>query len=255
MKCFCIYNGKGGVGKTILTAMFASYLQYHEKCRVAVIELERPVCRMLGYRMRELEDLNKPGSQLSAYFRRNGRPDSFFDILPWGEGVQACSGSYLSELNKRCWDFAEGDGRFYDYVLVDFPANFLNESEAYELMDSGLFDHVFVPISTHRPTWEEALRLYEFLKACSVSCSFVWNNISKADIARKGFIAGLNVILESHGIESMPGMVQSFVKAGRESSDRFFVNSTVCWPQRFVELNCPSMLDLFRAMKVRVDGK
>ena len=255
MKCLCFYNGKGGVGKSFLTQMFASFLQYHEKCRVAVIELERPVCRMVSYRMRELEDLNNPASELSAYFRRNPRPDAFFDIFPWGEGVQGCSGSYLSELNKRCWEFAEGDGRFYDYVLVDFPANFINESEAYELMDSGLFDHVFVPINTHRPTWEEALRLYEFLKSRSVPCSFVWNKIGKADISRKGFMDGLNGLLDSHGIDVMPGMVQHFVKAGRESSDRFFVSSTLCWPQRYVELNCPSMLKLFGAMKDCADGK
>ena len=53
-----IASPKGGVGKTSLTVLAASILQYHRGCDVAVVDCNHPVYTIARLRQQESEELN-----------------------------------------------------------------------------------------------------------------------------------------------------------------------------------------------------
>ena len=55
---FAIASPKGGVGKTSLTVLAASILQYHRGYDVAVVDCNHPVYTIVRLRQQELEELN-----------------------------------------------------------------------------------------------------------------------------------------------------------------------------------------------------
>lgn len=55
-----IYNEKGGVGKTTITALLASYLAYAKGKRVCILDFDYPSYHFMEMRRSELSILKNP---------------------------------------------------------------------------------------------------------------------------------------------------------------------------------------------------
>ena len=60
MKTLTFFNEKGGVGKSLHTIMYASWLQYSVGAKVAVFDLESPTSRLDLIRRQELSQMEDP---------------------------------------------------------------------------------------------------------------------------------------------------------------------------------------------------
>ena len=159
----------------------------------------------------------------------------------------------LNGYVEKVWDLVTSKGDDYDYMLVDFPAGFVEMSPAFQLIASGLVDLVAIPFDVDAATRKEAVIEGKMLLDNGCKVVAFWNNVSLDDIRRPGFLDRGEEIFARFGIEVLPQRVKSFVKAKRESDERLFVKSTVCWPQRYVEMACPQVIDLYRELKGRLD--
>lgn len=251
MKTFTFFNAKGGVGKTVHTTMFASFLRYREGARVAVIDLENPTPRILQARKSEESLMKDEDSWLSRYLSKHPAPQSPYDIFELTGYVQSYTVEYLTLLREKAWFFVAGHD--YDYVLFDFPAMFMEASPAFQLICSGIMDMVAVPIDVDNATRREGILTARMVLDNEQRVVAFWNNVSVEDINRAGYLASGEVIFRQNGIEVLPERVKTFQKAKRDSDERLFVKSTVCWPERYVEMACPKLISLYEDLKGRLD--
>ena len=85
-----IYNEKGGVGKTTITAMLASYLAYAHGKSVCVLDFDYPSYHFMELRQSEMRLADDPKSPLSWWLRINPSQAEPFDIFsfPAGKDIQ-----------------------------------------------------------------------------------------------------------------------------------------------------------------------
>lgn len=252
MKTMSFFNGKGGVGKSVHTELFAAWLRYKMRKRVLVFDLE-PDPRLSVTRAAELKLLEDPASWLSRYMAKNEGAPSPYDIMDLAAGVTEYSEGYLTELQSRAWKIVEEHEGDYDYALFDFPAVFLQYSPAFMLISSGIVDLTAIPIDADNTTRREGVITGKLIRDNGQNVVAFWNNVSPEDLKRKGYLESGEEIFVKNGIEVLPQRVKSFAKAKRDSDERLFVKSTVCWPERYVEMACPRVVDLYQELKGRLD--
>ena len=139
-----IYNEKGGVGKTTMTAMLASYLAYAKGKSVCVLDFDYPSYHYLELRRSELSILNDPRSPLSIYMRVSppaGEPYDIFSIPPGPGGIYRAKEvfDYLPSI------LSEG----YDYVFYDFPGRFTQDEAVSFIAANGYQWLELVPEGGH----------------------------------------------------------------------------------------------------------
>lgn len=252
MKTMSFFNEKGGVGKSVHTELFAAWLRYKERKRVLVFDFE-PEPRLSKTREGELKLLEDPASWLSRYMAKNPGNPSPYDIVNLAEGVKEYSVEYLKRLCDMAWKFVEEHEGDYDYALFDFPALFLQYSPAFMLISSGIVDLTAIPIDADNNTRREGILTGQLIRDNKQNVVAFWNNVSLEDIKRKGYLESGEEIFVKNGIEVLPQRVKSFAKAKRDSDERLFVKSTVCWPERYVEMACPQLVGLYGELKSRLD--
>ena len=81
-----IYNEKGGVGKTTITAMLASYLAYAYGKGVCVLDFDYPSYHFMELRSSELSIAADPKSPLSIWLRNNPNKVDPFDVFSFPPG-------------------------------------------------------------------------------------------------------------------------------------------------------------------------
>lgn len=254
MRCITFFNGKGGVGKSLHNVLFSSWLAYHERVRVLLIELESPDPKIADERERELKLLKDPQSWLSRYFAIHGGQETPFEILSWGKDVQSYDREFLCEILNRAWTLLSEHEQDYDYIVYDFPGLFIEHSPAFQFISSGLTDLVVVPFNTNPDTLKEALVNADLIRSNEQNVVGFWNCVSTEELARPGLLERGEELFRQYGIEVLPERVKEFVKARRDSSDRLFVKSTVCWPERYVQMSCPVLPELYADIKRRLDA-
>ena len=252
MKTVAYFNPKGGVGKSLHTTMFAAWLAYSQGARVLVFDGEND-SRLINDRGDEEELMKDPKSPLARYLAKDPVGVPFYEIRRLGDRTAGYTKDYVEEVVGNQIQFIRSNEGEYDYVLYDFPAGVFDYSVSYVMMCSGVIDGIFIPIDTNKATWREALNFGNALRKKGIQPVLFWNNITQADLSMKGYLEGLAEIFGNFGFEVMSEKVRYFVKAERDSDSPLFVRSTVCWPQRYVELNCPYLLDFYRAVKERLD--
>lgn len=253
LKCFSFFNEKGGVGKTVHTVMFASYLRYRHGAEVCVLDFENPNPRIKAFRDAELKVLQDEDSPLTRFMARQDRILAPFDIVePLGR-TELYTPEYLDRLERWVFDFLAVNAKRYDYVLFDFPALMMKESPAFRVCCNGSVQLVAIPMDVDNMSRKSAIITAAILRKNGQSPVLFWNNVSPADIARDGWLGSGEDIFTSHGFEVLPERIKSFRKASRESDDILFVRSTVCWPERYVEMACPQIIALYEDLKGRLD--
>lgn len=252
MKTLAFFNGKGGIGKTLHTILFASWLQYHIGANVAIVDCESPTPRILEERRMEERLLSNHDSWLWRYMTKHPQIHSPYNIINLCGGAQAYSKDYLEEVTDKAWQIVSNNE--YEYILFDFPAMFLEASPAFLLISSGVIDLTAVPIDVDNSTRREGILTARQVLNNEQHVVAFWNNVTIEDIRRPGYLDSGETIFKKYGIEVLPERVKTFQKAKRDSSTHLFVKSTVCWPERYVEIACPELPLLYLHLKNILDA-
>lgn len=254
MRTFSFFNEKGGVGKSLHTVMFASYLAYKCGAKVLVVDFENPNPRLGPMREVELTMLDSPDSTLSRYFNTYGRPDSFYMIQsPLSGKNYAYTPKNAENLREAIWALISSKG--FDYILFDFPGLLMPDSPAYDSCVHGQVDLVAVPFDTEPMTRKASLMTCSFMQNCNTDVVSFWNNVTSAELSRKGFLDVGEIVFNRMGVPVMPARIRQFAKARRDSSGSLFVRSTLCWPEKYIQMACPALVKLYEGLKERLDKK
>ncbi|MBF0647410.1 ParA family protein [Dysgonomonas sp. GY75] len=138
-------NQKGGVGKSTLTTLIASYLHYNTQKKVAVIDCDFPQHSVFRMRNSDIETIGQnPQLQaaLQKQFAATGK--KAYRII---ESTPARALGYARELA------AEGDTR-PDLVLFDLPGSVDNAGILNVIFN---LDYIFVPIIADKRVLQSSL--------------------------------------------------------------------------------------------------
>lgn len=253
MKVVSFFSEKGGAGKSLHTILFSSWLQYHEGMRVCVLDFEPVAFRIGDERDADEARLRNPLSPLSRYCRKleeaRGGSWDYYPVI-WFGGTRILSSSdKVLEMKSDVERFIKENADKYDCLVMDFPSDFTTYSIAFEVLCSGFCDLVVIPVSIARASRACAFSTAINLAANKQKVRLFWNDVSVMDIARKGFLDAGEKVFNDEGLEFLPVRIKSFGKADREADKILFVKSTVVWPQRYVEMACPQLVDLYGEVK------
>lgn len=244
-----IYNEKGGVGKTTITALLSSYLAYACGKRVCALDFDYPSFHLLNLRHRETALLENPRSPLAVWMGTSPQaasPYDLFSVAPGPSGTYSPLGvlGYLDGV-------LSGD---YDYVIYDFPGRFTPEEPVSYIAANGLLDFVGIPMDTDTQSRRSALVVADSLKREGVVVSLFWNRVSSCEAKGDGsrFVKGAAPFLE-RGFDVMEHSLRDIRKISRDSSEITFIRSTLCFPERYVNRWSPAIIPFLEALKQRAD--
>lgn len=245
-----IYNEKGGVGKTTMTAMLASYLAYGHGKGVCVLDFDYPSYHFMELRSGEMLILEDPRSPLSVWMENNPPSAGPYDIFrfPPGKG-----GVYRPEDVFPYLENILSGG--YDYVFYDFPGRFTPEEPVSFLSANGYLDFIAIPMDTDTQSRRSALVVADAMKRQGIPLSLFWNRVSVYEAKGTGerFRRGERPFAE-RGMDVMGEMVRDIRKFSRDSSEMAFIRSTLCFPGRYINMWSPAIIPFLEALKTRIDS-
>lgn len=246
MKRICVFNEKGGTGKTTVGLFLAGYLAYGCGKRVCVIDYDYPSYHFSSMREQELRLLEIPQSPLSVWFRDNAEQSAAYDVMRFPS-----SGGTPVDVISFAGRAASGG---YDYLIYDFPGAFTLQSPVSILAMNDFIDFVAVPMDTDSQSRRSALVVADAFLNAGISCCAFWNRVtlyeSKGDRSR--FRRGAEPFTE-RGIPVMDEAVREIRKFSRDSDEHLFVRSTLCFPQKYIRQWCPSLPLFLSELKSRID--
>ena len=248
-KVITFYNKKGGVGKTTLSVLFASYLAYGCGAKVKLFDFEYPDYPADAMRTRDIEHLKGGRRELQEWVERNGQKGAF-KIEKFGSENYTVKD--LREFFGRFQSEKENGG--LDYIVVDFPASYNTLSPTSILLASHCVDLCVIPTDTSSLNEWSAWNTHSILKKNEVRSLWLWNNLSWYDKTQGVAAKHERQLTESlPGVEFAPWAVKAFTKAKRESDSKYFVMNTLCWPEDNVKRYVPELPGLFEWIKERLD--
>jgi cellulose biosynthesis protein BcsQ len=135
---------KGGMGKTALTVLSASYLHYVRGYDVAVIDCDYPQHSIVEMRNRDVEQItNNPYYKRLAYIQFKTLQKKAYRI----EESNAADAIEVAENLKQELDL--------DFIFFDLPGT-LNTKGVVKTL--AMMDYVFVPVSADRVVLESTLQ-------------------------------------------------------------------------------------------------
>ena len=245
-----IYNEKGGVGKTTVTALLASYLAYVHGESVCVADFDYPSYHFMELRRSELAILEDPKSPLAGWLRANPRDVPPYDVLTVPAGP---SGVYYPTTVFPFLENVMAGG--YSYVLLDFPGRFTFDEPVSYVAANGYLDYVAVPMDTDSQSRRSALVVADAMRRQGVPLVLFWNRVSVSEAKGDGsrFRRGAEPFL-SRGLPVMDEVLRDIRKISRDPSEMSFVRSTLCFPVRYVNKWSPAIIPFLEALKGRIDS-
>lgn len=253
MKTISIFNEKGGCGKTTHTAMLASYLAYGLGKKVVVLDYDTPTHHLYQRRQEENGFVeSNPDAAVSKFLaaeesRGTCRPP--YDIIRFD--VPSCSLDDAKDFFKIKKQYEQ---QGIEYLIVDFPGRFDGAAIAQKLLCMKAADLVVVPVDTDRQTLESALLICSNLRVnCFDNAVLFWNRVKAADRKRMAdAFPKAEKPFRDLGYDFSEYWINDFVKAGRDSFSKFFVRSTLCWPEVNARLSSPNLQNLYDDLISRV---
>lgn len=159
MKTIGFCNQKGGVGKTTLAKMLASFLAYELKEKVAFIDADAPQFSAHFYRENELKNYDTP--------------EELYPILPCNLADVTAA---ISKFNN------EG----YEYIIVDLPGSASNDNMINAVTSLNI---VFIPTQVEQKSAEASYRFGALLASdyldnpnCNLKHAyFLWTMFSNTE--------------------------------------------------------------------------
>ena len=257
MAIFSFFNSKGGSGKSAHSLLFGSYLAYSAGARVCILDFEFEP-RLERIRKKEEEMLSDKDSALARYIAAHPGDsvigsEGVLDIVSVSKDFKHRGDRTEEEFDAAVAEYLDGVVEKYDYVIVDLPGEFREDSLSFSVLVSSV-DLVAVPFD-YTPTVRNcALHTAEVMRDNDVPLVMFWNKVSVSDLKKDGFLDRIESFLTDRGYDVLPHRVKFFQKAMREyEGGKGFVVSTLCWPRRYVELNCPVLEILYACLKGRLD--
>ena len=255
MKVITFFNEKGGVGKTTLTALFASWLAYNQRCRVEVFDCDYPSYQLWNMQKFDVKALREDlGSEhIGLSLRQMCRGNDFYKVRRM-EGRDVYGEEQLRVIAKLVSDMRS---RQEGYLLMDFPGRFLPNDPVYRLSRSGLLDLVVFPVDSDRQSRAAAISTYTVMRKVSGGsqrCAVLWNRESLAERkAKTDRYADSTRGFEELGIPVIKTRVRDMLIARRDSSAQGFIRNTLCWPQPNIDRTCPWIEDAFLEIRSLAD--
>ena len=243
MKTFCFFNRKGGSGKTTLLILLACYLTYYLRLRVKVIDAQCPEFHIDEFRRMDLSNVEEAGTFLSNYLNKRAEQTPF-PIETVGQPINEYTEDDIRKLAQKVKE--EIDRNEYDYLLLDFPSGYSRNTAISCLVKNHLIDGIYVPLSTDVMECNDAYRVACNFQKAGQPHRLLWYRLNEVYVKHKAHIldeAERN--LAGHGIEFSKERIKAFNKATENSDVRCFVRNTLCWPDRYVKMVCPELIDLF----------
>ncbi len=244
-----IYNEKGGVGKTTLSAMLASFLAYHHGKKVCALDFDYPSFHLMDLRRTELAILRDPKSPLSLWLASNPTPVPAYDVFSFPPGP---TGVYNARTVLPLLEGLSADG--YDYIIYDFPGRFARDEAVSFIAASGFLDFVGIPMDTDVQSRRSALVVADAFQHQEIPLALFWNRVSLSESKGSGkrFEKGA-IPFTSRGMDVMEETLRDIRKISRDPSEMAFIRSTLCFPVRYVNKWSPAIIPFMEALKGRID--
>ena len=253
MKTFAFFSSKGGVGKTTHTEMFASYLRYGCDKRVCVIDSDTAGYSVLDYRKKELEFMKDPKSPLARFMERNQQPVAY-DIFEFPIDMKNLSDLTIDKYMDKVGAFLDEHDSDYDYALFNFPGRFDEISPSFGCITGGYVDLTAVPMDVDTSARMQAYLVIANIIRNGYKGFAFWNKLSSEDVKRTWYLDLCEKIFKDHGYEIHPMRLKAYAKTVRDSDKKLFVKSTLCWPDRYVDMACPGLKGFYEDLKQRLDS-
>lgn len=267
MKVITIFSGKGGVGKTTMSILFASWLKYFMNERVIAFDFETPESRMLAKRTSDLDLLKMQSSRLKDLVGGN---NDFYNI--GAIKARRPEGYTDQELEAIANGLQKAKDSGPGYIICDFPGRFEKREAIFHLACRGLIDLMCFPIE---PEEQSVTSLFVINQILGRPDFFInlppdhkqeilcfWNKVTRNDNrSKQDIIPKYEKMLNTMSIPISPTRINFVDTVKRNSSAAVFVTTTVCYPRANVIKAFPAregetkpyIENLFQEIKDRVD--
>lgn len=266
MKVVTIFSGKGGVGKTTMSILFASWLKYYMKQRVFAYDFESPESRMVYKRNKDLQALEQKTQSLTHFVES-------MDFYPIG-AIQGKPGGYSNaDLNRIADGLEQAKSTGEGYIICDFPGRFESKEAVYTLVRRGLIDLIVFPIQPEEQSVASMLMINQYLRDPSfvlrdgqpshqeIMC--FWNMVTYNDRrGKQDILANYEKVLDVMKIHVSPTRIRFVDTVKRPSSSAVMVTTTICYPRFNIMKTFPPdegetipyIEKLFQEIKDKVDS-
>lgn len=242
MKTFTFFTPKGGCGKTTQNQLFATYLRYAKGKSVKVIDFEADEYPLMRSRNDDLEACRQEGTPLFNYLKGRTVPAPY-PIECVGKAINTYKEEDVLQIARAINE--EIRQNKYEYLILDFPGGFSRLSPVSCLIHNHLLDAVYIPTSTERQERLDAFHLGRHCLDEGQPFRIVWNSIKKKYMENPSVLDKAEQELLGYGLPCSKVRIKDFNKATEGSDVRCFVRNTLCWPDRYVKMVCPELIDLF----------
>lgn len=254
MKVITFFNDKGGVGKTAFSILFASWLAYDQNETVRVLDFDYPSHQIASKRKDEIQLIKS-----NPVFAKNVTQRPYSITEPKG-----CP-PYTNEQLKAFINDIRRLKQEKGYLIIDFPGSFKASDAAPAIIMAGLVDLVVFPIDSDANSSGRALFINHTINdprriaAEGVSKQDVlmlWNRETNQE--RKGkrdFYAEREVYFHRLGIPVCTHRAHEILSMRRTGDVFGFIQSTVCYPKKNIQMNAQWLEPLLQEIKDRLDGR
>jgi cellulose biosynthesis protein BcsQ len=199
---------KGGVGKTTLTVLAASYLHYVKGYNVAVVDCDYPQFSIADMRKRDVEQVMKDN-----HYKRMAHIQ-FTNIGKNAWQVEECSS--VDAIGRAEQLQTEGE---LDFIFFDLPGT-MNAAGVVKTL--ACMDYIFVPVSADRVVLESTLQFATTIhdnlittgKTNIKGLSLVWNMVDGRE--KSDLYHAYDHAIEELGLEVMKTVLPDSKRFRRE---------------------------------------